>query len=70
MIDFKNQIVKLSFKEMADIQDVIEQLYYISQQDEIDPSMVKLSCESIAEACGVTLTDAAFQGCEQTDGQL
>ena len=51
---------------MEDLQDSIEQQYILLNQSEIDIDAVKLNLEAIAEAAGVDLTDAAFQGGEQS----
>ncbi len=68
MIDYKNQTVKQSFGSMADVQDAIEQLYIMTKSaPQLDADAVCLSCEAIAEAVGVSLDDAAFQGSEQPD---
>ena len=66
MIDYKNQTVKQTFQDMSDVQDAIEQLYMMTKSaPQLDADAVSLSCEAIAEAVGVSLTDAAFQGSTQ-----
>ena len=66
MINWKNKTVKQSFQNMEDLQDSIEQQYILLNQSDIDIDAVKLNLEAIAEAAGVDLTDAAFQGGEQS----
>ncbi len=66
MIDFKSQTVKQSFDQMADIQDILEQNYILLNQEELDRDALKLNLEAMVEATGITLTDAAFQGGEQS----
>ena len=55
---------------MEDLQDSIEQQYILLNQSEVDMDAVRLNLEAIAEAAGVDLTDAAFQGGESNTGQV
>ncbi len=70
MINWKNKTVKQSFQNMEDLQDSIEQQYILLNQSEVDMDAVRLNLEAIAEAAGVDLTDAAFQGGESNTGQV